>query len=1042
MYKYIWCPTNALPQDCQWRGSGSCHGQCHVGEVTLAHSAHGSTKCLKPGQQAFCCVSNEWASLTDKCAWSNGCDSCPADSNYAVSSRKIKKGLFSSCTQSFCCPYDFQNCHWIGKGTCDDNECSGTDVQVGLDPTGDTSSACAAGLNGRLKPLCCNTPENLSPFLPVPLENLFPTLPPSGDIPAFDDQILSQLPSLVGANPNNGAFFFVVIDGPPDAVTNLNKSDGSHLEFLTGPVHHGQTSQTAHFICMDDSPSSNCDDMYLNGLNGTIIRLPDHLGFAQWAVAHDVRPANYSAPRHFLKRIPPKSRVLELEYSYDFSRVKRAPGPIFMRVDYSSSNTYYTEVVEAAHQKKRDLEPRFWSTVVSIWEKLFQNIRTEQVDSMYQPSIEKDNFNVLIYGDDGSNKGCNGADGFLRLNLAGSMRSVMRFGVTLVGTIQPYNMEEAYGFFDSDLYMSGQLDFDGKGTIDINGGNGAERNLFSSPISNYQASHPGIVSFSPELNAAISLVGKGEIDGQFSVNFETGSLKTITTNAPHSMSDFGGDILANTFNNAAEGYIAVANTTYNTVFGFNFDLQTTMGVQVYQYGESEQQAGAKFTARTPHAIRVVGNDGSGKPSILDVPQQGAAEVLQDGDPIQDGWDDGASTGIGSPQNPAVILTGGEEPPNPRKAPQINGYAVFGEHEFVTCSSASFTGHPHVFLQHYCQRLVARRAGSAVQAPVDAQARASRAPNARGNSLVQSPARNVNNPLGDFTQFVTPTYPNGNNGDNLDNESGRVTRTAKTARFTVNGQQGVNYEEVNAEHPRDCSITPNSMINEYFQTGTMDLEDGQGTIFRSQYTSIDFDVIFDYMATGYRVWVPENVEENPPPGSLFYDLADALGSSSNPGVMSNLEYNLNILKGRLYTRQGDPSSNTAFGNQMDYPGQGTAEAALSNLNAVLGVFNYMNAINADRQTVVDAQVAAAQTWDNLYARSFPGRQSNAANLVREFWTQWDRRLLNFTRRYITGRLNQMDNVYRPLANGPQSLEQEVLDIIERMRNRITTEIVLP
>jgi hypothetical protein len=161
--KYIWCPTDALPQSCEWRGSGSCHGQCHPDEVTLAHSRHGSLSCLRPGQQAFCCVSNTWAAFVDGCDWGNKCDACPSDSPFSVNTRKISAGFFSTCEQNFCCPFDFQNCHWVGKGTCDDNECSATDVEVALDPSGDTGSLCAGGLSSRQKPLCCNTPENLNP---------------------------------------------------------------------------------------------------------------------------------------------------------------------------------------------------------------------------------------------------------------------------------------------------------------------------------------------------------------------------------------------------------------------------------------------------------------------------------------------------------------------------------------------------------------------------------------------------------------------------------------------------------------------------------------------------------------------------------------------------------------------------------------------------------------------------------------------------------------------------------------------------------------
>lgn len=792
-YKYVWCPTDALPQSCEWRGSGSCHGQCHEGEVTLAHSPHGRQSCLKPGQQAFCCVSNTWATYVDKCGWANGCDDCPSDSQYSVSSRSIRKYIFGSCTQHFCCPYNFQNCHWVGKGTCDDNECSATDVEVGLDPTGDTGSQCAGGLNGRSKPLCCNTPQDLNPFLPVPLKNLFPTLPPAGDLPAFDQQTLSTNPTLVGDNPSGNAFFFVVIDGPPGTVSNINKRDGSHLEFVTGAVHHGQASQTAHFICMDDSPDSNCDDMHLDGLEGTIIRMPDHIGFAQWAVAHHVTESNFTIPHHLAKRAPTGAKVYELRYSYDFSKVKRDSGPVYIRVDYSDSHTYYTDIVQAPHQE-RGLEPRFWSAISSVWKTLVSRLRGQQYDPSQQPTLSNDHFNVLIYGDDGHDNGCNGVDGFLKLNLAGAMRNIMRFGFTLVGTIQPFALEEAYGYFDSDLYMSGQLNFDGKGVLNIKNGAGVARDIFPSPITKFQASHPGIVSFSPELNAQVSLVGSGQIDGQFSVNFETGSSRTMTINAPPGLGSFDGDILKNVYNDAAHGNLAVKDATFSTIFAMKLNMETTMNMKLFGYETSLQDAGAQFTARVPHVLRIVGDTGAGKPGILDVPQQATSDVYQTGT-VQDGWDDGLTHAIGSVPSPVIIFNGGEAPPNPREVPHINGYAVFGDRDFMSCSSGSYTGKliciydlmsndtrlvqpdpPYKlklkFKREHLEPLTER------EATLYDTTLEKRAPGPSGGSAANYPIYEYpGNPNGGTNafNFETPTYPNGNGGAALDAENGRYRR---------------------------------------------------------------------------------------------------------------------------------------------------------------------------------------------------------------------------------------------------------------------------
>ncbi|OQO13612.1 hypothetical protein B0A48_01841 [Cryoendolithus antarcticus] len=908
--------------------------------------------------------------------------------------------------------YKFEGCHWVGKGTCDDNECSASDVQVGLDPEGDTGNYCAGGFSSRQKPLCCNTPDNLNPFLPVPLENLFPTLPPTTDIPAFDKQTLSQTPSLVGENPNPNAFFFVVIDGPPGSVKNLNKRDGSHLEFLSPAVHQGQAAQTTHFICMIDSDESNCDDLHFEGVEGSIIRMPDDLG-------------------------------------YDFSKVKRADDPVYMRVDYATSNKYYTDVVEAAHQK-RELHPRFWSKISSIWKTITQNIRSQTYDSTTQPTIKKDNFNVLLYGDDGAD--CGDGDGFLKMNLAGSMRDIMRFGFTLVGTVQPFALEEAFGYFDSDIYMSGQLSFDGKGVLNIgNNGGGATRKLFSSPVSGFQASHPGIVSFSPELNADISLVGKGGIDGKFSVNFEAGSSKTMTTNAPPGLGTFDGGTLNNALKDAVDGYLSVDDPTFNTIFAMNMNLETKMELKIFGYESTTLEAGATFTARTPHAIRIVGDGGTGKPAIIDAPQGASSEGFQSGT-VLSGWDDGTTHAIGSQPSPLEVFTGGEAPPTPHKVPDIKGYAIFGDKDFMTCGSkGSYSG------ELVCTYLLINNDSSLIEPdpPYRLRSRAfrrefleplsqaeheyhvlqKRAPGPSGGSantyyIYEYPPP-VNGAAPRGFRYDTPTYPAGNNGAALDVENGHTAVTA-------NGVQGVDRNDVDAEHPEDRSIFPNHNAN-FFQAGELGLADGQGGVFRTNLPMFTFDQLLNFAANDYRTWVHATVEANPPPGSALGDIADAHGSTTNAVSMSNLERNLNILKGRMYTTEGLPTSNDQFDFWLAHPGQGTAEAAFSALSAVFGVFNYINTIRTDRADVEAAIQTALQQFDNLYARTFPNRPERLAPLRVQFRAAWLRRVTNFATRYVRQRLTQLRNVYQPLAapNSPQlQLANDVLAAITRMEQRVT------
>ncbi|KAJ0322115.1 hypothetical protein Brms1b_002330 [Colletotrichum noveboracense] len=998
----------------------------------------------------------------DGCDWADGCGDCPADSPYEVSSRSIYKAVFSSCKQKFCCPYDFQNCHWVGKGTCDDNECSSTDVEVALDPSGDTGSLCAGGLSSRQKPLCCNTPDNVNPFLPVDLEDLFPTLPPTSDVPVFELQPLSYTAGDVADNDDAtvAAFLFVVIDGPSGTVSNLDKREGgSHLQFLTCGSHHGQEVQSTYFLCMDDSAKSNCDDMHLGGLEGTVLRMPDNMGFGKYAVAHAVRETTHDVPDKLIKRgAPANAKVMELEYSYDFSRVaKRDSGDIYFRVDYSDTHKYYEQVVEAAAAKrKRDdadghpLESRFWSKLSSVWKTIIEGIRTTAYNENTQPAIKKSDFTSWIYGNDGSDNDCED-DGFLKISLSGSMSNKMRFGFTLVGTISPtLSVEEAYGYFDSDLLMSATLSFDSKGVLDINSGDGVARDMFSSAITNFEASQPGIVSFSPSLNCEVSLRGSGAINAQFDVDFELASSETLRTNAPPGLGDFSGAVKDKRTSNAATGYLSVpddsASSTkratggsFNSIFAMNMVLETTMTLKLFGYETSLENAGAKFTSRLVHAINIVDDVGTGSPGIIDAPQAASADVVQTGT-IQSEWDDGTTHNIGSVASPAVVFTGGEEPPE-REAPGINGYAVFGDKSFMGCSDNSTTAELICYYNFFVDNStddndtdLKRRGFAGLDLTFkpehlgDLSEREKahfrrldeRAAGPSGGSTEDYPIldANANGGTADGFNFQFPTYPNGNNGDALD-------------------------AETESDHVDDRSIFPNHAA-QFFQTGQLDMADnepGLSTIYQSQNSLFSFANLFNYFAHDYRLWVPASVEADPPAGSAAEAVADAYGSSSNPDVMVNLARALNSLKGRMYTTEGQGVSDDNWNTWMNNPSLANAEDALSSIRAVFAMCNYMNGVAQYRTDLFDGRRDALAVFDNLYARTFPNRPERLVTLIDEFQPLWNQRAVNFSRRYVTARLDSMENTYRNLQGTHAALAANVISAITRMRARIQTEIVL-
>lgn len=186
-------------------------------------------------------------------------------------------------------------------------------------------------------------------------------------------QTIASGPSLIGES-NPQAFGLVIIDGPQDAVTSLNKRDGSHIDFLYCDQERDDGLGVAQLVCTDDSVGSNCNDMHAGGLKGTIIKMPENCGFATYAVAHSIVPStNQTLPGHLRKRAPLNAVVYDLEYSYDFRLAKRDSGEIYIRVDYSDSHDYYDRIVAADHQR-RTLEPRFWSSSASVWKNCKYNV--------------------------------------------------------------------------------------------------------------------------------------------------------------------------------------------------------------------------------------------------------------------------------------------------------------------------------------------------------------------------------------------------------------------------------------------------------------------------------------------------------------------------------------------------------------------------------------------------------------------------------------------------------------------------------------------
>ncbi|CCF31745.1 mutanase [Colletotrichum higginsianum] len=165
--------SSVLPDSCTWRGSGGdCNGQCHEGEVTLFESNKGGSpgesgdgQCSR-GKKVFCCNLKTFESLTSQCRWSPCGSGCDADELVVASAYALKEYcsndfLNKKVGQKYCCKTEkppLDNCHWVGQGDCEDNNCNNKEVALRTNPSGANSNEC---FWSRKKSLCCTPNDNI-----------------------------------------------------------------------------------------------------------------------------------------------------------------------------------------------------------------------------------------------------------------------------------------------------------------------------------------------------------------------------------------------------------------------------------------------------------------------------------------------------------------------------------------------------------------------------------------------------------------------------------------------------------------------------------------------------------------------------------------------------------------------------------------------------------------------------------------------------------------------------------------------------------------
>lgn len=381
------CPITGAPDPstCRWRGRHHlCNGRCHEGEVTLQTNKWGDSWYCEEGEKVYCCDSP--VAKSQSCYWAGVGQQCNGD-DVALTFKgtflqtignvvelfggvrgtalvNLLEGTGIDVLRLYCCPPEdadeWENCEWYGTpGSCHDNHCPvGKKVQVAESDYG-LGLDCFPRLERR-RVFCCDPVNGKSPFMPVPLDHLFPNPPGAGAETSYElltDDTWGTGHSQTSSDedPGDASFSFVVLTSPDELQVSLDKRDGSHWHLDCADTDpNSEEPQTIRMVCTDASENSNCAKIGLgHGVPGTILQMPEGCGPGKYAVAKSMVPSESQVLPRGLESLPHRAVVYDLTFDYDFARVPRDLGNTQLRIDFSNQQGYWDEVVAAAASTKK-----------------------------------------------------------------------------------------------------------------------------------------------------------------------------------------------------------------------------------------------------------------------------------------------------------------------------------------------------------------------------------------------------------------------------------------------------------------------------------------------------------------------------------------------------------------------------------------------------------------------------------------------------------------------------------------------------------------